>query len=69
MTETEKQEIANIVNKAVEQGVIKAVKIIFNDKAKLAELIEDIGMTNAIKQNRTNTLVEENDVLEILDNV
>ncbi len=69
MTETEKREIQSIVDKAVEKGVVQAFKILFSDKKKLEELIEDIGMTKAIEQNRTNELIEENEIIEILDNV
>ncbi len=61
MTQTEKNEIQQMIDDAVEKGVVKAVQEVLNDKNLLSQLVEDIGMLNAIEEGMESESIDKND--------
>ncbi len=68
MTKTEKLEIQGMIDEAVEAGIIKALKAIYNDKDKLVELIEDIGLGMAIENGMKSETINKNEFMKMLEN-
>lgn len=67
MTNAEKMEIQGMIDKAIEKGLVKAIKAIYKDKDKLAELIEDIGIGKAIEQGMKTETIDKNAFLNDLN--
>lgn len=67
MTHSEKNEIQKMINDAVQTGIIEAIKTIYSDKEKLIDLIEDIGLANAINECNPDEIATREELFSILE--
>lgn len=69
MTSTEKIEIQQMINEAVRAGIREALQAIFQDKDTVMELIEDVGLVNAMNECDRSEIGSREELFELLDNL
>ena len=69
MTKSEKIEIQNMINDAVQAGIVESIKFIFSDKNKLMEIIEDIALIKAMQECDRDEIATKEELFEILDSI
>ena len=64
----DEKKLESIIQNAIQTGIVEAIKIIYSDKIKLIELIEDIGLSLAMEQGETGEYISRDELFGKLEN-